>query len=139
MTYRGPTSVVSSSRFISCCVTYAGGAFYHNGNDNDSIILSDSLFSCNTADTVDDSHIDNGGGALKDCKENSYSSEYTFSFFSGNIADTNCGHDITLQYKTVPIENITHCLTTTLTNSFWNVTKHESNWLPHGNISDVHY
>ena len=130
MTYMGPTSSLSSSRFISCTVTYAGGAFYHNGYDNDFITLTDSLFTRNTADTFDDDYIDHGGGAMKDYRGCDYTSHYTFSFFSNNIAEKNIGHDIAITDHSLSEENIIHCLTTTVINAFSNAGDNETNWIP---------
>ena len=132
MTYGGPSSSVSSSRFISCTVTYAGGAFYHSGIDSSRISLTNSLFTRNTADTVRDGNDDLGGGALKDVRTYDYSSHYSFSFFSRNIAETNVGHDIVIHNNPISDEDLIHCFTTTSINAFSYVMTNHINWLPQG-------
>ena len=133
MTYLGPTSFVSSSRFFLCSVKHAGGAFYHNGCETDSIILTDSLFTHNTADTVHNAYIDHYGGALKDLRSYKYSSLYSFTFFIGNIAEKNIGHDIAIGYNPLSEGNLIHCFTTTSINAFSNAGNIETNWLPLSN------
>ena len=132
MTYGGPSSSVSSSRFISCTVTYAGGAFYYWGFDSSYISLTDSLFTRNTTDTVRDSNDDLGGGALKDVRTFDYSSHYSFSFFSRNIAKTNVGHDIVIHNNPISDEDLIHCSTTTAINAFSYVMTNHINWLTQG-------
>ena len=135
MTWMGPTSFLSSSRFISCSVTDAGGALYHNGVSSDFIRLTDTLFARNTADSCNHDPNDYGGGAFKDYRGQSYSSTYSFSFFSENIADTNFGHDIAISKNALSEGSLIHCFTTTAINAFTNVGDNETNWLPLGTLS----
>ena len=130
MTYFGPLSEILSTRFIYCSASAAGGGIYHNGNSLAFITVTDSIFIHNTADTVHDGHGDKGGGAMKDYRTNNYTSHYSFSFFCGNIADTNFGHDIAIHYNALSEENMISCFTTTAINAFTNAGDNETNWLP---------
>ena len=81
MTVYGPTSSISSSRFISCSAQRFGGSMYHDSKTaQGTLILSDSLFTNNKADSQTNSS--RGGGAFEDYRANIYKSKYSFSFFA---------------------------------------------------------
>ena len=132
MTYCGPSSSISSSRFISCVSEYAGGGMYHDSNTTTSTLtLSDSLFTNNCANyKFDFQKTHRGGGAFEDYRQRSYISTYSFSFFSGNRATYDVGNDISIHINALLLNNILHCMTTTSSSSFWNVDDHIDNWLP---------
>ena len=131
MTYWGPTSFVSSSRFISSHATKTGGGLYHDSDKDTSwILLSDSLFTGNCADWSPN----RGGGAFEDYRYHSYESDYHFLFFSGNTAPYGKGCDICIAGSPVEIKSIIHCFTTVTSNSIWNVDGHMHNWRPLGEM-----
>ena len=131
ITYFHPSSSVVSSRFLCCSVDNVGGGIYHNSDlQSSSFILSDCLFAFNSADYTTDEYKTRGGGGFEDFKEGEYSSYYSYSFFHGNVATKEDGHDIAVVYNSLPESNITHCFTTTSIKSFWNINKHEVRWLP---------
>ena len=126
MTHVGPTSTVSSCCYISCKVSNCGGGLYHNSNKPSSrISLSNSLFTDNIAKYSGQ----RGGGAFEDYGDSSYQSTYSFSYFANNTAQNGVGNDISLIQKLLPISNITHCFSTTSSDSLWNGGYHVNNWL----------
>ena len=130
-THFGPSADISSSSFISCSAKWGGGGFYHNShNDSSFLTLSNSLFTNNRAYSLD-THT-RGGGGFEDWKANAYSSKSVFSFFSGNRAPDGVGYDISSQDHDFGLENIVHCFTTAILNSFYNHGTHVDNWLPVG-------
>ena len=139
MTFCGPTSSVSSSRFILCTSSRSGGGMYHNSNlDSDFLSLSDSLFISNSAEFHNGSGSQNirGGGAFEDYRSNTYTSQYSFSFFFGNTAPNGVGNDISINTNILSLNNIIHCFTTTTENSFCNSGSYQTteglDWLPLG-------
>ena len=133
MTFLGPSSSISLSRFLSCESTRAGGGMYHDGYGTAHLTVRNSLFDNNSADTTSISHSDLGGGGFKDYRGSDYTSKYSFSFFTRNIADTNCGHDIAIRKNQLSEGNIISCFTTTAINAFSNAGDNETNWLPQDN------
>ena len=138
ITYMGPSSSLSSSRFISCTASQSGGGLYHDSEIQSSdFTLSDSLFVGNNANY----NGLRGGGACEDYRSNSYSSHYFFSFFTRNTAPFGNGNDISVQLYSFSESNVTHCFTTRLTDSFWNCgsyhTTEGKNWLPFSILSSL--
>ena len=125
MALYGPTSSTSSSCFISCYAEFAGGGMYHEGYDSDNIHLTNSLFTNNRADSTDQ----RGGGGFEDFKYYTYLSHYSFCFFSGNIAQTGVGYDISVYRDALNENDIFHCFTTAKDNSFWNAYQYQNEWL----------
>ena len=128
MTWMGPTSSVSSSRFICCMALVSGGGLYHDGYNSDTICISDSLFTNNKANSNTDGT--RGGGAFEDYRTYLYTSKYSFSLFTGNTAPSGVGNDISVILTALSGSPITHCFTTTRTKSFWNKNSYVNNWLP---------
>ena len=130
MTYRGPPSSILSTCFITCIGSFAGGGLYHDSEKKkSSIFISDSLFINNSADDIDSSNSDIGGGGFKDYRTEDYASKYSFSFFSRNVAKKGVGHDITSNANSVPESSVAHCFTTTAENSFCNAGVDQNGWL----------
>ena len=134
-TYYGPSSTTLSNKYISCYAYSVGGGLYHDGNSSDFISLSDSLFTNNKANS--DSDTSRGGGAFEDYRKNAYTSKYSFSFFTGNTAPNGVGNDISVILTALSGSPITHCFTTTSTNSFWNNYRYELGWLPQGDTRSI--
>ena len=134
MTHMGPSSSISSSRFISCSADYVAGGFYHNSNTTASTLtLSDSLFSYNCARYEGN----RGGGAFEDRRDFSYISKYSFAFFTGNRAPSGVGNDISIGCKMLETNNIIHCFTTTKEHSLWNVDDYVTDWLQLGTLTEL--
>ena len=130
MTFWGPTSALVSSHFISCTGTLTGGGLYHESlEESQNLFVSECVFKDNFADYTPDYYYDRGGGGFEDFKFSQTESHYSFSFFTGNVAKSMYGNDITVREYSLPQENITYCFTTTAEHSFWNAGKHETNWL----------
>ena len=140
MTYFGPYSQLSSSRFISCAASQTGGGMYHEGNSPDYIILRDSLFTDNHAYYAEYRDNTRGGGAFEDYRSHNYDSTYSFSFFTGNTAPTGVGNDISIHDNKLDAEHIIHCFTTASSDSFWNngtyTDSQSRNWLQKGIAAD---
>ena len=131
MTYKGTVSSVVSCFFISGTGTETGGGLYHDGaGTSDSIYISDSFFATNTACSDDN----RGGGAFEDFRSYDYSSRYSFSFFTGNVAENGQGNDIAIEYISLSSDALKYCVTTS-DNSLWNVNGHPNHWLPHAHIN----
>ena len=134
-TFFGPTSDVSSTRFISCTGKVSAGGFYHDSNkDTSSLSVSNCLFACNTADSDNDTRLYRGGGGYESFRTEDYPSKYYFSFFYHNVAKKGVGHDITSNSNPLPDGSIVHCFTTTAENSFCNAGIDQDNWLPQGTL-----
>ena len=137
MNHDGPISSVSSCRFFSCIASVSGGGLYYDcEKETTSFTVTDSLFKDNRADyTYESLFINRGGGAFEDFRTKSYSSRYSFSFFRENSAPSGVGQDISIHTKTLSLDNIIECFTTTPAKSLWNVNQNVTNWLPQGSIS----
>ena len=122
MTWQGPTSSVTYSRFIFCRAGWSGGGLYHDCNTRAGFLsLSDTLFTNNRAYYQPEPVFQiRGGGAFEDFRSNSYSSTYSFSFFTGNLAPSGVGNDISIYQCTLNSNMITVCFTTTFFHSFYN-------------------
>ena len=132
-THLGPTSAVSSSRFICCTANWAGGGIYHNSNSEHShFTLSNSLFKDNTARSSDNNTP--GGGGFGDFRSNTYISKYFFSFFTVNTDSANLAHDIHVRDSTISFSDILHCFTTTSVKAFRNKESYANAWLPLGTL-----
>ena len=134
----GHASFLHSCRFISCKALQSGGGFYHNSNiTSSSLTVTESFFTNNVAEYVNDTDpsYTRGGGAFEDYRYVSYTSQYSFSFFSGNTAPNGVGNDISIHTTILSLNNIIHCVSKAQTDSFWN-TKYEGydDWLPLGDI-----
>ena len=131
MTYWGPSSSFSSSRFISCKVSLTGGVLYHDGYDEDFFCITDCLFKNNYAEFHNGSVPENirGGGAFEDYGTSTYKSHYLFTFFTQNRAPNGAGHDISKPNRALTEENVTYCFTTTSAGALWSGGKY-ANWLP---------
>ena len=126
MTFYGPTSSLSSSRFFSCDAV-VGGALYHDCKTvSGSLSIADSLFKeCHASFTSN-----RGGGAIEDFRSSGYSSKYQFSFFTHNTS-SGVGYDISIIATPLSEESFVYCFTTTQTNALWNTQYDTSNdWLP---------
>ena len=130
-TFVGPSSTAISNRYISCVALSFGGAIFHDGNQPDFLSLSDSLFVDNHANC----RTNRGGGGIEDYRRDTYTSKYSFCFFTRNSAPNGVGNDISTHTKSQSINNIKYCFTTTVVNSFWNLTKHADNWFPSTNMN----
>ena len=130
----GPSSFTSSCRFICCTADYVGGGMYHDCMYEDRYLaLTNSLFKGNTANC----NGDRGGGGFEDYHQTPYKSHYYFSFFTGNQALSECGHDISIIVSGFPAENITRCFTTTSRKSFHYAGTYPVDWLPQGTLSFI--
>ena len=133
MTFLGPTSSLLSSRFISCTGAVSGGGFYHDcDTQHGSLFISDTLFAHNCADSVSDGFSYRGGDGFENYRSAVYPSNYSFLFFTQNIAKKNVGHDITSNLTALPEGSIVLCFTTTAENSFCNAGTDQHDWLPLG-------
>ena len=137
ITFYGPTSSISCSRFVSCTVSRGGGGFYHDSNlVRSSLTVSDCLFANNCANYQNgsDSYNYRGGGAFEDFRGTTYISKYSFTLFSANSAPNGVGHDVSIHFNKLSISNIQYCFTTRATYSFWNNGTYQDNelksWLP---------
>ena len=125
MTYKGTVSSVVSCFFISGTGTETSGGFYHDGADSsDSIYNSDSVFSTNTARSDDN----RGYDAFEDFLGYGYSSRYSFSLFTENLASNTKGNDISFERIKLSIDALSYCYTTS-DNSLWNGNDYENDWL----------
>ena len=115
-----------STRFISCSSTNAGGALFFLQVSND-LLVSDSLFSNNTADVH--------GGAIREVNDFISSIPHLkFSFFTANRAPDDHGNDLSIQPE-ITSSPFIHCFTTALSNrvaynSGSGSHKYDDYWLP---------
>ena len=135
-TYCGPTSSITSSRFLMCTGTASAGGFYHDSNSGaTSISVSDSLFAHNCAAFQPDELPNRGGGGFETYRSQPFPFHYAFLFFHGNIAKNNVGHDITSHAYPLPDNTLVYSFTTTAENSFSNSGHEEKDWLPLTTVS----
>ena len=104
---------------------------YHEGYSGGNLLLSDSLFKGNTANSGGS----RGGGAFEDYRNTDYQSAYSFSFFTRNTAENGAGNDISVQYSAFTDSPLTYCFTTTAENAFYNAGSYKPYWLPLGTMS----
>ena len=120
----------SSSRFISCSTTCAGGAiFFQKPNTN--FLVSDTLFSGNSATLH--------GGAIRELEISiSPCIHLKFDCFTRNTAPDNMGNDLSV-HPDITTTPFLYCLSTATSNRAVytdGINSHEynGNWLPHANI-----
>ena len=94
MSYCGPSSSTSSSRFVSCSASASGGGLYHDSTENSPIFLTDSLFTRNIAYVVDPHTSGRAGGGMEDYRDYPYPSQYSFCFFCDNWTPPGYGNDV---------------------------------------------
>ena len=134
-THFNTSGEISSSRFISCGASYYGAGIYNNNYQQFPFSVSNCLFTNNRANSTNDNS--RGGGGFEDYRSYSYSSKYSFSFFTGNVAPHGVGNDISIKSYALSQSSITYCFSTTKENAFYNAgSQITPDWLPLSDIPD---
>ena len=136
ITYRGPTSSVSSSRFVYCTGLTSGGGVYHDSRSRTrNVHILDSLFTNYYANVLVANSGMHAGGGFEDYRSNAYTSNYSFSFFTRNTTLNGRDHDVSIIINALPDNSMICSVTSTSFHSFWNKKDEDYEiWLPWTNV-----